>query len=150
MTLVFLSFGPFVEVLFLSISRIVTSILQGEQSRCLLFWWNSCYTVWFREVFLFPWILSFNIFFHLHLFDGVRFQYSQVLSPSVLIFPNFAVLFLLLLVFSPFSSLTRHIFLYQILSLCPDCIVLLFILLHFLQTVWCHSCILGSLSFLVI
>ena len=50
-----------------------------EQTRCLSLWLDSCSWTWFRKVFSFFWdTLFFFFFIHLHLFDGVHFQYSQV------------------------------------------------------------------------
>ena len=45
------------------ISRMVPSILQGEQSRCLSLWWDFYNIVWFRVVFLFSWDTLLNLFF---------------------------------------------------------------------------------------
>ena len=75
----FLSSGPFIEILPLSISRMVASILEVGQLRCLTLWWDSSCKIWFREVFSFVWDTLKNFFFNLHLFDGVRFLFSQVL-----------------------------------------------------------------------
>ena len=65
-------------------------ILRGRQPRYLSLRWNFCYVVWFPVVFLVSWGILFYIFFNLHMFDGVCFQYSQVFvsvfSTSVLIF----------------------------------------------------------------
>ena len=51
--LAFLFSDSLVEVLSLSILRIVPSILQGGQPRYLSLWWNSCCRTWFLEVFSF-------------------------------------------------------------------------------------------------
>ena len=75
----FLSSGPFLWVHSLSIFRMVPSILQGRQPWCLSHWCNLCSRVWFRETSSFVWGTHFLFFFHLYLFNGVRFQYSQVL-----------------------------------------------------------------------
>ena len=53
------------------------SIFRRGQPRCLSVWWDFCYTVWFRVVFSFSWFFFFNFFFFC-MFDGVRFQNSQV------------------------------------------------------------------------
>ena len=79
LSLAFLSSDPVVWVLPSSILRMVPSILQGGQPRCLSLWWDFNYRIWFREVFLFFWDTLFIFFFHVHLYDGVRFQNSQVL-----------------------------------------------------------------------
>ena len=49
----FLYTCPFIEVLSGSISRMMLSILQGEQSRCLSLWSDTCCRVWLPEVFSF-------------------------------------------------------------------------------------------------
>ena len=82
--------GPFVELL-MSILRMVPSILQRGQLRCLSLWWDFCYVVRFRVVFsFFRDIIIYFFLFHFRLFDGVRFQFSQEFvgsfSASVLIF----------------------------------------------------------------
>ena len=76
-SLIFLSSVPFFWVLLLSILSMVPSILKERQPRCLSFWWNF----WFRLV----WSRSSEVlfcyfFYHLRLFDSVRFQYSQLLE----------------------------------------------------------------------
>ena len=78
----FLSYGPFIEVLPLSISRMVSSILQSVQWKILSLWWDFCNIVWFRVVFSFSWDIIFYFLFHIRLIDGVRFQYSQLLGGS--------------------------------------------------------------------
>ena len=48
--------------------------LMRIQPRCLSFWWEFCYIVWFRVVFLSSrdTLFKFNFFFfHLHLFNGI-------------------------------------------------------------------------------
>ena len=50
--------GSFVEVVFWSALRIVSSIIQ----RFLSLWWDYCYIVCFRVVFLFSWSYSLRIF----------------------------------------------------------------------------------------
>ena len=78
--LAFLFSGPFNGNLLSFTSRMVPSILQEGQPRCLSLWWDFCYVVWFQVVFAFSWDTFFyNFFFHLRLFNSVHFQYSQVL-----------------------------------------------------------------------
>ena len=56
-SLVFQFSCPLVEVLPSSTSRMVPSILQGGQPKCLSLLWNLCCRPWFREAFLiFPFI----------------------------------------------------------------------------------------------
>ena len=50
--------------------------ITREQLRRLSLWWYFCYIVLVSSSFL---VLFLNFFFHLHLFNGVRFQYSQIL-----------------------------------------------------------------------
>ena len=57
LSLVFLFFCPFAEVLPMSSLRIVPSILWGRQPRCLSLCWDFCNIVWFRVVFSFSWDL---------------------------------------------------------------------------------------------
>ena len=52
-SLVFLSSGPFVEVLPLSMSGTVLSIFQGRQPKYLSIWWDFYCIAWFWELFLF-------------------------------------------------------------------------------------------------
>ena len=47
--------------------------------RCLSFWCDFCCNTCFWEVLSIFWGTRFKSFFHFRLFDGVRFQYSQVL-----------------------------------------------------------------------
>ena len=42
-------------------------------NRFLYLWWDSCNSFWFWDITL------YTFFFHLHLFDGVRFKYPQLL-----------------------------------------------------------------------
>ena len=83
--------GQSAEVLPSSISRMVPGIFQGEQVRCLSFWWDTNCRAWFWEDFLFVgdtlFLLFFflSFFFYLRLFDGVRFQYSQALIVIIII-----------------------------------------------------------------
>ena len=51
--------------------------LTRGQPKSLSHWWEFYYAVWFRVVFSFSWGILF-FFFHLHSFNGVRFQYFQV------------------------------------------------------------------------
>ena len=62
------------EILLSSTLRMIPSVLWVGY---LSLWWDF-YVIWFRVVFSSSWVFSFNFFFHLHLFDGVRFEYSQV------------------------------------------------------------------------
>ena len=86
----FLSPGPFVEVLSLSISRLVRSILQEGQSRYLPLWWNSSYRSWFRGVFSFVWdTLLLIFFFHLQIWDlpfSCLYEYERPKHPACLYF----------------------------------------------------------------
>ena len=50
-SLAFLSSGPFIWILLLSISRIVPTILPGGQPRCLFRRWDFFCKAWFRKVF---------------------------------------------------------------------------------------------------
>ena len=53
--------------------------LTRSQPRYIFLWWDLCDVVWFWVSFSFSsGILSFYFFFHLRMFYGVRFQYSQV------------------------------------------------------------------------
>ena len=66
-SLVFLFSRPFVgDPLWFS-SRMVPSILRRVQARYLSLWWEFCYVVWFRVVFLFFWGIPFYFFFHLRI-----------------------------------------------------------------------------------
>ena len=131
---VFLFSCPFVRVLPWSILRMVPNILGGGQPRYLSFWWDFCYVVWFRVVFLFSWgILFFSFLFHLRMFNSFRFQYSQVFVGFHFFkcsdfFLDLAVLFLSSYVVFCFLLLARHVFLCRILSLYPHCISLLAVL----------------------
>ena len=58
---IFLFSSPFVEVLPSFTSRIVLSILQGWQPRCLYLSWDFCYIVWFRVAFSFYFISFYFI-----------------------------------------------------------------------------------------
>ena len=49
------------------------------EPECLFLSWNSCDRVWFWEVISLIWKLFFKFFPHLHLFEGVYFDYSEVL-----------------------------------------------------------------------
>ena len=75
-----LSSGLFVYVSFLSISRIVPSILwKGQPSFSL--WWDSCSRAWFWEAFSLI-CITLLFFFRLGLFNSVGFQYSEILVSS--------------------------------------------------------------------
>ena len=125
-SLVFLFFGLLVEVLS-SISRMVSSILQGQPLiRFLLYSLVlSCFIILLRYSFL-------NFFFHIHLFDGVAFQYSQVFvrflfskhSDFILVWYSCSFH----CVVSHFSLLAWHIFLCHIQSLCSDYVFSLLLL----------------------
>ena len=109
-SLAFLSSGLFVEVLPSSISRMFSVYLTRGTLRCLSVWWDSCNRTWFWEVFSFVWDILFLFFFsHLHLFDGVRFQYSHVLVSFL--FSERSDFFLIWLFFS-FCYLTFSAFHY--------------------------------------
>ena len=116
---VFLFYGLFAIVQW----RIAPSLNQASQLRCFYLWCDCCYTVWYRVVFSFFWrTLPFN-FFHLHLFHGVCFHYSQVFVGFLFSEHSdfFLVgLFLSSYVISRFSLSLCHIFLSQITSLYPD------------------------------
>ena len=60
--LAFLSSRPFLEVLSLSILRMVPSILQWGRPRYLSLWWDSSYRAWFWEAFSFVWDILFQFF----------------------------------------------------------------------------------------
>ena len=73
---IFLSSGLFVWGFRPSILIMVLSISQGQLSRCLSLWWDFCCRASFYRLRLW---YSFSYFvFHL-MFDGVRFQYFQIL-----------------------------------------------------------------------
>ena len=99
---------------------------------------SSCFFVLLRYSFL-------NFFLHLHLFDGVRLQYSQVFAGFFFSeHPDFSWLgssILLSCAVSRFSLLAWRIFLCHIPSLCLDWIfslsILWFpILFYFRQIIW--------------
>ena len=130
MVINFLSSGPFVRVLPLSILRIVQSILPG-QTRCLSLWWDLYCRVSFREAFSFVWSTLFQFFLSsllvewclLSIFPSTcNFPFRQMLW----FFLDLSVLFLPIFVFFHFSLWAWYIFLYQILFLCPSSIFLLF------------------------
>ena len=156
---VFMFSDPFVELIPITSTRIISSVLQGGYHRYLSLWWYFCNVVWFWVVFSFSWDIFFqNYFFHLSLFNGDRFQYSQILVnflfSSVLIFPWFGSSIPSCVVFH-YSLLAWHIFLRQITSLYPDYIFLSSvpgcpILFHFWQIVWCRPCAWGDSSLQVL
>ena len=107
LSLVFLFSGSFVEVVLLSILRMVSSILLEEEPRCLSIWWDFCYIVLFRVVFLFSKdTLFFFCFFRscllvwwclLPIVSGIckfPFFFSFLGGVCVLIFLDLVVLFL--------------------------------------------------------
>ena len=61
------------------------SILQRRPFCFLFFWWDFLMKNWFHEVFSFNWGTLFYSYFYLRLFDGVHFQYSQIV-PSLVFF----------------------------------------------------------------
>ena len=63
----------------LSILRMILNILQERLTRCLFLWLNFCCKAWFQESFLFFWGTLFLFFISSLFFDGVSFQYFQVL-----------------------------------------------------------------------
>ena len=124
----FLSSGPFVEVLWSTLRTVLSMLCEG-QSRYLSVWWNFCYIVWFRVVFRSPEVFYLIFFFHLRMFDDVRFHNSQV-------FVSF---------FSFGSSIPSVIcrFPLFIIRLHIDCIFSQLVLgfsIFFLQTIWCRPC----------
>ena len=124
------------------------------------FWWDFCDYSLVSSSFLVLRRNPLKIFFHLSLFDDVRFQYSQVFVSFLFsehsdFFLGLVVLFVLSCVVSCFSLLACRIFLCRIPSQCPGCIFSLPlwrfpILFHFWRTVWCRPCTLGDWSFHVI
>ena len=123
MSFFFFVSGPFIRVLLWSTLGMIPSIYWGGQPRYLSLWWDFCYVLWFRKVFSFSWGILYYFFFHLHLLDGVRSQYSQIIVGFF--FSDLLILFLPSYVVFRFSLLTWHIFLWQISSLCLDSIFLL-------------------------
>ena len=99
-------------------------------------------------------------FFHLHLFDVVRFKYYPsickfLFSASVLIVPWFGSFILSIMCRFPLLIIYMAPFLCQIPSLCPDSIFSLLtwvfpIFSNFWQTVWCRLCTWSVWSFLSI
>ena len=75
---VFLFSDLFVEVLLSPTLIIVPRIIRRGQPRCLFLSWDFCCEFGFEQSSLSPKVSFFYFFFHLHLFDGVHFQYSQV------------------------------------------------------------------------
>ena len=99
------------------------SRVSYEEDSLLL---GSCFILWFQAALLFSWD-TFLIFVHLHLFDCISFQYSQVFvcflfSECSGIFLDLVVSFLHLCVVSRFSFVARRFFLRHSPSICPDSI----------------------------
>ena len=118
----FLFSDPFIEVLPSSTARMVPSILRGGQPRRLYLWWDFCYIVSFESCSRSPEKLIFNLFFfHLPLFDGDRFQYSQIFISSLFSDCSDSFFFLPFAVLRC-SLLAWNIFRWHITSLYPDCI----------------------------
>ena len=120
-------FDPFVEILPESISRLISSILQGRQPRLPLMKFLLQSLV--SRSFLVRQRYSFYFSLHFPLLNCVCFQYSHVLISFLLFSCSdfLLILFLPLFVFFHFSLLAWHIFLCQIPFLYPDCIFLLFV-----------------------
>ena len=113
--------GPFLEVLLWSTSKMVLSILRGEQFRYLFLWWDFFYVVWFWVVFSFAWDILF-----LNFFDSVCLMVSAFNNPKYFKFPFLRTFWFLLdkvVLFFPsfvvfhFSLWAWRIFLCQIISL---------------------------------
>ena len=106
---VFLSFGQFVEVLISSILRMVPSIFQEGQPKCLSLWRNFSCWAWFHEGFLFVWntlskfFLSSTLVWCFSLPKYLQFSFFR----AFWFFLNSVVLFLPLF---HFSLLAWHIF----------------------------------------
>ena len=78
---IFLPSVPLVRVLPLSILRRVQSILRGRLLWFSSFWWDFFLQSLVSSTFLVSEVCLkyfFVFFFHLHLFDGASFWYSQV------------------------------------------------------------------------
>ena len=75
----FLSSGPFVLVPLLFILRMVKSILQRSTAQMFILLMRFLLSLVSRFFFVRLRYSYLILFFHLYLFDGVRFQYSQVL-----------------------------------------------------------------------
>ena len=109
--IIFLFSGPFVEVLPSSILRIVPIIFQQVQTRCLFLCWDFYHIFWFQIVFSISWETLLKNFLFFHSFDGVSFQYSQILVSFLFtgrsdFFLDLVVLFLLSIPVFRFSLLT--------------------------------------------
>ena len=76
----FLSPGRFVDVLSLSISKMVPRILLVGELRWLPLWWDSRFRACFQDAFFFLWDTILLSFLSSPILDGVRFQYSQILA----------------------------------------------------------------------
>ena len=85
-----------------------------------------CYIVWFPVVYSFSGDTLFNFFFHLHLFDGVHFQFSLVFLSFLFSkhtdFSWFGSSIPFVMCRFPLLIISKGIFLCRIPSLCPDCI----------------------------
>ena len=110
----------------LSHSKMISSILQGVLPGVYLLDVTSAAEFGFEKLSRSSEV-PFCFFFHPRLFNGIRFQYSEVLVIFIFWFSlDLVVLFLLLFVF--FSSLgTWHIFLCKIPFFSPGCLFLLFV-----------------------
>ena len=79
----FLLSDPYADVLPSSTSRMVLSILQEGQIWYLSPWWEI-FIIWFPVGLSFSLVTLFLMFFfHRHLFNNNRFQFSQVLVSSL-------------------------------------------------------------------
>ena len=146
--------GHLVNVRPSSTSRMVTSILRGQQSRCGPLWWVFCYIVWFGVVFFVFVRYSYSFFSYSFVWwsplpiypSSCKFLFNQAFwffrdcssIPSVI----YPFLFLIngmaqfpLKIFISISSLSVFEFA---------------VFFHIWQTVWCHSCTSGVCSFFAI
>ena len=149
--------GPFVEIHPSSTLWMIPSILLIGQPKCLSLWWGFCCVARFREVFSFSratlLFFGFFLFFHLNLFDDIRFQYTRVLVsfffskrsdfswfgsslPSVICY--FPLSIISMVHFSmPKSILISWLYSSQLVPELP-------ILFHFYQTAWYRPCTWGG------
>ena len=81
----FLPSDPFVESLLSFISKWPKVFYKGDNPCFYLFDEISTAELCFEKFYCLSEILFLNFFFHLHFFDGVHFQHSQVLI-SILFF----------------------------------------------------------------
>ena len=72
-------------------------------------WWEFSHIVWFRVVLLLSWRILLYFFFHLRMFDGVRFQFRKYLYFS---FPRGFWFFFLIWLFYSFCHLSFSAFNY--------------------------------------